>query len=64
MSQVALVELELTILWLGVRSANHLAITSLAKEELAVDQFLMEMDSHELKVQVMAHGHRHIEDVL
>ncbi len=35
-----------------------------AKEELVVDQFLLGMDNHELSVQVAAHGHRHVEDVL
>lgn len=35
-----------------------------AKEELVVYQFLIGMDNHELKVQVAAHGHRHIEDIL
>ncbi len=35
-----------------------------AKEGLVVDQFLMGMESHELSVQVAAHGHRHMEDVL
>ncbi len=35
-----------------------------AKEELVVDQFLMGMESHELSVQVAAHGHRRMEDVL
>ncbi len=34
-----------------------------AKEELVVDQFLMGMESHELSVQVAAHGHRCMEDV-
>ena len=35
-----------------------------AKEELVVDQFLMGIESHELSVQVAAHGHRRMEDVL
>ncbi len=35
-----------------------------AKEELIVDQLLMGMDSHELNVQVAAHGHRRVDDVL
>ena len=35
-----------------------------AKEELVVDQFLMGMESHELSVQVAAHGHHRMEDVL
>ncbi len=35
-----------------------------AKEELMVDQFLMGMDSHELNVQVAAHGHCRVDDVL
>ena len=35
-----------------------------AKEELVVDQFLMGMESHELSVQVAAHGHCHMEDML
>ncbi len=35
-----------------------------AKEELVVDQFLMGMESHELNVQVVAHGHRKLDDVL
>ncbi len=35
-----------------------------AKEELIVDQFLMGMDSHELNVQVAAHGYRRVDDVL
>ncbi len=35
-----------------------------AKEELIVDQFLMGMESHELSVQVAAHGHHRMEDVL
>ncbi len=35
-----------------------------AKEESVVDQFQMGMDSHELNVQVAAHGHHKVEDVL
>ncbi len=35
-----------------------------AKEELVVDQFLMGMENHELSVQVAAHGHRRMENVL
>ena len=35
-----------------------------AKEELVVDQFLMGMESHDLSVQVAAHDHRRMEDVL
>ncbi len=35
-----------------------------AKEELVVDQFLMGIESHELSVQLAAHGYRHTEDVL
>ena len=35
-----------------------------AKEEIVVDHFLLGMGSHELSVQVAAHGHRHIEDIL
>ncbi len=35
-----------------------------AKEELVVDQFLMGMESHQLSVQVAAHGHRRMENVL
>ncbi len=37
---------------------------SLAKEKFVVDQFLMGMDSHELNVQAVAHGHHLVEDVL
>ncbi len=37
---------------------------SLAKEELIVDQFLMGTDSHKLNVQVVAHEHCHVKDVL
>ncbi len=32
-------------------------------EELVLDQFLMVMDSHELNVQVAAHGHHRVDDV-
>ncbi len=39
-------------------------VDSQAKEELVVDQFLMRMESHELSVQVAAHGHCRMEDVL
>ncbi len=35
-----------------------------AKEELVDDQFLIGMDSHELSVQVVTHGHCQVEDVL
>ncbi len=35
-----------------------------AKEELVVDQFLMGMDSHEVNVQVAAHVHGRVDDVL
>ncbi len=35
-----------------------------AREELIVDQFLMGMDNHELNVQVAAHGHRRVDDIL
>ncbi len=35
-----------------------------AKDELVVDQFLMGMESHELSVQVAAHGHCRTEGVL
>ncbi len=34
------------------------------KEELVIDQFLMEMNNHKLSVHVVAHGHRRIEDTL
>ena len=34
------------------------------KEEMAVDQFLLGMGNHELSVQVAAHGHRRMEDIL
>ncbi len=37
---------------------------SQAKEELVVDQFLLGVENHELNVQVAAHGHPRIEDVL
>ncbi len=39
-------------------------IDAQAKEELVVDQFLMGMESHELSVQVAAHSHHRMEDVL
>ncbi len=39
-------------------------MVSQAKEELVVDQFLLGMDTHELSVQVAAHGHRPTEEVL
>ncbi len=35
-----------------------------AKEEMVIDQFLLEMGDHELSVQVAAHGHRRMEDIL
>ncbi len=35
-----------------------------AKEKTVVDQFLLGIGNHELSVQVTAHGHRHIEDIL
>ncbi len=35
-----------------------------AKEEMVVDQFLLGMHNHELSVQVAAHGHRRMEDIL
>ncbi len=35
-----------------------------AKEEMVIDQFLLGMGNHELSVQVTAHGHRHMEDIL
>ncbi len=34
------------------------------KEEMVVDQFLLGMGNHEFSVQVAAHGHRHMEDIL
>ncbi len=37
---------------------------SQAKEELVGDQFLLGMDNHDLSVQVAAHVHRRMEDVL
>ncbi len=37
---------------------------SLAKDELVVDKFLMGIDGHELNIQVAAHEHRCVEDVL
>ncbi len=53
-----------------VEAVQHLAdmawpfMDSQAKEELVVDQFLLRMENHELNVQVAAHGHRRIEDML
>ncbi len=53
-----------------VEAAQRLAdmawpfMDSQGKEELVVDQFLLGMVNHELNVQVAAHGHRRIEDVL
>ncbi len=35
-----------------------------AKEEMVVDQFLLGMGNHELRVQVAAHGHRCMDDIL
>ncbi len=35
-----------------------------AKEEMVVDQFLLGMGNHELSVQVAAHGHKCVEDIL
>ncbi len=35
-----------------------------AKEEMVVDPFLLGMGNHELSVQVAAHGHRRMEDIL
>ncbi len=35
-----------------------------AKEEVVVDLFLLGMGNHELSVQVAAHGHRRMEDIL
>ena len=35
-----------------------------AKEEMLVDQFLLVMGNDELNVQVAAHGHRRMEDIL
>ncbi len=34
------------------------------KEEMVIDQFLLEMGNHELSVQVAAHGHRRMQDIL
>ncbi len=36
----------------------------LARDEMVADQFLTEMDSHELRVQVTATGVRRIEDLM
>ncbi len=33
-------------------------------EEMVVDQFLLGMGNHKLSVQVAAHGHRRMEDIL
>ncbi len=35
-----------------------------AKEEMVIDQFLLGMGNHELSVQLAAHGHRRMEDIL
>ncbi len=35
-----------------------------AKEEMVIDQFLLGMGNHELSMQVVAHGHRRMEDIL
>ncbi len=35
-----------------------------AKEEMVVDQFLLGMGNDELSVQMVAHGHRCMEDIL
>ncbi len=35
-----------------------------AKEETVVDQFLLGMGNHLFSVQVVAHGHRRVEDTL
>ncbi len=35
-----------------------------AKEEMVIDQFLLDMGNHELSVQVATHGHRRMEDIL
>ncbi len=35
-----------------------------ANEEMVVDQFLLGMGNHELNLQVAAHGHRRMEDIL
>ena len=34
------------------------------KEEMLVDQFLLAMGNHELSMQVAAHGHRQVEEIL
>ncbi len=34
------------------------------KEEMVVDQFHLGMGNHELSMQVTAHGHRRVEDIL
>ena len=34
------------------------------KEEMVIDQFLLGIGNHELSVQVVAHGHRRVEDIL
>ncbi len=35
-----------------------------AKEKMAVDQFLLGMGNHVLSMQVAAHGHRRVEDIV
>ncbi len=35
-----------------------------AREEMVIDQFLLGMGNHELNVQVAAHGHRCMEEIL
>ncbi len=35
-----------------------------AKKEMVIDQFLIGMGNHELSMQVAAHGHRRMEDIL
>ncbi len=35
-----------------------------AKEEMVIDRLLLIMGNHELRMQVAAHGHRQIEDIL
>ena len=35
-----------------------------AKEDMVIDQILQGMGNHEISVQVAAHGHRHMEDIL
>ena len=35
-----------------------------AKEEMVVDQFFLGMGNHELSIQVAAHGHRRVVDIL